>query len=162
MAVDGMFSTLVDDLANIPQSDEIQHLQLEKTLALYETLLAAKPTEPTLRHDLAIGLNYLGEIHHRLGLFSDAEQTLQRSNRLLWQLVAASPNERSFRKSLAENLELQFHLSLDDVGRRCAAENLIRQRIVLLSADFPGIWRTSGNSPALFLRMENSSRNPAE
>lgn len=132
VAVDGMFATLIDELAKLPQSDEVQHVQVEKTLALYETLIAAKPSEHALRHDLAIGLNQLGEIHHRLGHISDSEESLRRASRLLWQLVASAPDEPSFQESLAENLKLQFHIYLDDVGRRCAAENLIRQRIELL------------------------------
>ncbi len=127
-----MFATLTEEMVKVPQSDEIQHLQLEKIVRLYETLLQVSPHESSLRHDLALGLNRLGEIHHRLGLVADSQQTWRRSCELLWQLIANAPEETDYRKTLAQNLDYQFHLFLHDVGRPCSAEYLVRQRMDLL------------------------------
>lgn len=132
-AVDRLFESAEDELSGVPNSDRFRHDLLEDALVFYQALLQETPEDDSLRYDLAVALNRVADINHRLGSGTHAESASLRAFNYFQQLAKKYPDSPQYQFELAQIIGDRSEICLARTGRRDHAEAFARQRIRLLS-----------------------------
>ncbi len=141
-AVNDMLTEVAsDEIANVPQMENVRRALMQKAVQFLEQLLADEGDVPAVRFEAAKAYMRITGLHEALGDFQQAEITGNRAIDMLNELVAADPQDRDYRIALTEayrNIALSFFQRrperIEDALATCQLRLVETQRLV---DDFP-------------------------
>ncbi len=162
-AIDRMLVRLSDQLAPVPQSEQIRRESLEDARKLYEQITAIRPDDSEGRSQVADALGKLGKIYSELGRLDDAEATTRKSLALHVELEKQEPSVADHRRGHA-NMLLNLANLERKRGRLEPAEKAVRSALAeiepLLKDPIPETLRSASaihNTLALLLRTQKKT-----
>jgi tetratricopeptide (TPR) repeat protein/tRNA A-37 threonylcarbamoyl transferase component Bud32/ribosomal protein S27E len=126
-AVDQMLTEVGhESLAHVPYVESVRRALLEKALSFYGDLLESRPTDPTVRKELALAHHRCGQIHFLLGRPREAEQSYRRAIGILDKMADGFPRSIDYRHHLAISHDFLAELLRVAGGRQEEAEQHYR------------------------------------
>jgi tetratricopeptide (TPR) repeat protein len=130
-AVDHILSRLTqDELAHLPNIEEVRQQVLNDALGLYQRLLKQRGTDPAARYETARAARRVADIRCLLGQHDEALELYPEAVRLEEALVVEFPDEPAYRQELALS-EAHFGLALRETGKLQQAEKSYRRAVEL-------------------------------
>ena len=142
-AVDQMLSRLGEvELADVPQMEQVRRRMLDKALTFYESFLAERGTDRSIRQETSRANLRLGDIEEMLGDYPAAEAAYQRAIALCTSLVAAQPADTDARRDLASarhklGVLLKKSNRFTESERALREAQSLREQLVAASPDNP-------------------------
>jgi serine/threonine-protein kinase len=127
-AVDRCLARLADELAPLPQSEQLRRETLEDARELYERLKVIRPSHPAGRAHLAETQVRLGQIYTDLGRHHDSEGVYGQAWELYEELARLEPGERGHARGRAAIANSLANLERSR-GNHARAEAKIRQAL---------------------------------
>ena len=100
--VDRIFTRVAEDLKETPGMEHIQRALLENALEFYQDFLTTHGEDPAVQYEAARAAFRVGSIQQLIGHLDKVEKPLKQAIGLLDRLVAASPENATYRAELAE------------------------------------------------------------
>jgi len=130
-AVDRILGRLTqDELAHLPNIEEVRQQVLHDALALYQRLLKQRGTDPAARYETARAARRVADIHCLLGQHEQAFELYPEAVCLEEALVSEFPDEPTYRQELALS-EAHFGQALRTTGKLEPAEKSYRRAVEL-------------------------------
>jgi serine/threonine-protein kinase len=122
-------ASLLEDVGDLDAALR-QHLLV---LEVKTALLAKAPGDVKRRTDLAIAINKMAVVQHRLGRYAEARRAFEREGSTYEQLLATDPANQTWKDRLSRSYSYLAR-TLEAVGQLDAAEERVRKSFALQSA----------------------------
>jgi len=142
-AVDRLFITAAETMANQPHMEQIRRALLEDALEFYKGFLEQKGDNPTVRHETARAYLRVADISGMLGGTPQSEDAYRQAIASLEKLSADFPANRQYREDLINGHgELAYRLQVkNNLDAWISERRTVHRLVEELATDFPAVPR---------------------